>query len=464
MKKSHACLIALALWATDPGITLAAEARGEVTLLEEISEALCRWYKNGVRDMPLVYLGSQGALHKPGMNLVRTGDGLRKSLDAVSCSELAPLTSRWARVDSPFAAQEFAYAGFLLGVLKELWWIVPSREVVPTGEFEGYRVWLRTTFGFPSDFVRGLTYEDGIVRGDYLGMPVYITNLEELPPLRVPVLLAIDGDFMETLYENPVKESMLDLMGWLIRTLNGKNLSWVEAAVVRGGQLSLKFRYLGTWIWDYLVEPELFADGPPESWKNQQKIEYLDFMLARDDALALGAEQSLADPASPVGWYNNAYIAAERGVVAVAAELLAEAVRRDPGYVGGYRELSVILEGAGRAKEALQLIEKGWRAHPDNVDVGLHLATVLLRTKEAQRSLEVTKALVERNPGSTEVLLFRALSLRSAGRETEAREAMKAFVAAAPPGEWRDSMLQGWENSAAPKSPFPGDGKEEKND
>lgn len=422
---------------------LGKEAFSGVLLVEEASEALCTWYREGLRGLPLVHIGARPVFHAPDVDPVTTGEALREALEGQPCGELKGRTSGHLRADSLYTGEDFALAARLLGVVGELWWVVPARQTLPEGELEPFRAWLGETFGLPGEFASSLRYDGSLVRGEWGGLPVRLCTLEDLPSLEGPVILSVDTGFLVKLYENPAREGMLDQLGWFFAALREKRLEGAAVSVSAGGRdTPLAFLYLGGRVKDFLADPGAFTGGPPEVWRRQQQFEYLDFLLAREDALTEAERLAALDPRSPVPWYDRAAVAARRGQAGVAENHLREAVARDSAYARGYVELAEILHGVELKKQSLALLRRGRERHPGDLEIGIVLVSVLGDLGMSAEAAEAAASMAEKNPSVPLLHLVSAAALRTAGRREDAMAAMERFRRTAPPGRWREEVLR----------------------
>jgi len=437
------------------GAVLGVESPTQVLLVEESSEALCSWYQDGVRGLPLIHIGVHPAFFSAGFNLEREATSLREALKGKDCRSIRARVSGELRENSLWTAQDFAYAAYLLGVASELWWIVPTREEFTDGNFVQFKDWLRNSFALPEDFADSLGLDGGIVRGVHKGLPLRFVTFEDLPSIDGPVLLSVESTFIHSLYVNPVRKGMVDILGWFFASLGERELEGERIAVAVGAGTPLHRRYLGERLRDFLADPARFEEGPPEAWSLQGEVEYLDAMLARDAAAAAAARLAELEPGSPLPWYDRAVIAAVQKDAPQAERMLEEAVRRDPAYRAGYRELAKVLSDGGMTEEAFALVEKGNREHPEDYDTAVFLAENLLSVGENKKALAVISPLIKGDPSLPAPYLYRARALWMMGERDAAERAMTRFRENAPPGGWRHRILGEWDRMTRSASPAP---------
>ena len=456
LRTSLRLLLALAVSAAPAaGATrLGLEPVPDVHLVEEQSEALCRWYKAGLRGLPLVHVSVRLNIASQQMDAPGDGAAARAALAGGSCEELAARTGSILREDALWDTDNFLVPAHLLGVVSEVWWVVPGRGSLAEAALPAFRDRLRESFGLPVEFLDSLRQEGAVVHGTYRGLPVHIVTLADLPGFSEPVLAGIDAEYLLSIYDNPVRERLLDLLAGFFATLRARAIRADQVAVSvsnRSGRVPLEYAYLAIQVRDYLAAPGRFGEGPPEAWRLQSQVEYLSYMAGREDAEREARRLAAIDPDSPVPWYDLAQIAAGRGEAPVARHMLSEAVRRSTRYRTGYPALARILSDRQMAGPAQELLEAGCAAFPDDVSLGLALAVLYAERGSLDLAAAHLTALAGRLPRYPAVHAALALALRESGKAAEAEAAMENFRRTAPAGGMRRSFVQ--EPGGAAKTP-----------
>ncbi|GAB4255442.1 MAG: hypothetical protein Kow0092_00550 [Deferrisomatales bacterium] len=442
-----ALFLGLALLRAAPGAAaiVGREPPARILVVEDHSEALCEWYRAGLRGVPLIHVDAHHDFFSPGRRIRHDLEAIRRAFETASCEALRPRVGDLARSDALFHVGDFVYPAFRLGVVSELWWVIPTRRTLPAEEFEAFRAWLQDHWDFPDDFMETLRYDGRVVRGEFQGMPVRLVTLGDLPELGRPALLDIDVDYFVELYDNPVKESMLDLLGWFYQELRRGRIQSdfvTVAASVNGGYTPLRFKYLVDRVRELIAEPDRFAGGPPEAWRLQSRIEYLDFMLARGEALAETRRLAELTPASPVPYYDRAWIWANRADVEQVEVALAQAVARDPSYRMGYVGLGKYLYDTGRPQESFALVREGRARHPDFLPIALALADFHVERGEFAQAVALFRSLLESHAQVPILHAGLAEAYYGLGDTEAARTHTRLYRSLATPGTARDRALE----------------------
>lgn len=428
---------------------LAKDPSGVPTLaLEEQSSALCQWYKAGKRGMTVVRIDSQPDIFNPGFSLDYDPEMLKKELDNNSCGDLAPRTSWYMRADALYSIDDYVYPAFLLGVASEVWWVVPSKTAVPAEDFEKFKEWLQSRYGFPDEFIGSLVHGEKVIRGKFRNMPVNITILEDLPSFEQPVLLDVDTDYFTALYVNPVKETMLDLLGSAHLTLREKGLKIDMATISSSGEtptVSVLFHYLNEYLYEIFSNPASFADGPPETWKTQSQVEYLDYMLARDEAVEEAKKLAGMLPDKPWPHFNLAWINAERGNFDEAKKHIEKASSIDGFYARGYISMVSLMYENKQHDEWAALINEAIEKNPNRLELYMKAANGLVSLDRAGEAARLYEGALEIDDKIGFLYFDLAIAQLKSGNRDKALQSMEKYKKYALPGFNRERSLAAWE-------------------
>jgi hypothetical protein len=234
-----------------------------VTLVEDHSEVLVQWVKKGIRDATLIHIDTHDDIQKisPG----KIGQ-LKKLYHQKDISAIG-------RANSPsdrglYDIGNFIYAAGKLGIIKEVYWIIPFSHFSHSDVENRMKKFLKSYY-FSDDDIKTFKVEDGHFRGEIDGIPLIICGIEKLPTIDHPLLLSIDIDFFPYLsVEYGVNK--LEAIRIILDILFKKDYKVMDAVVaysVNGGYTMVSHRWLGNVILEMLKKPALLSDPkPPELW------------------------------------------------------------------------------------------------------------------------------------------------------------------------------------------------------
>jgi len=428
-------------------LLLVGEGFAKPLLVEDHSEALCHWYKQGIRGATLVHVDDHDDCYSSLVRIETDPADLRQALERQGCEDLLPRTGFQVRQDSFYSVADFLSPAWQLGVVAEVWWVVAAAKPVDAEWLEDFR--RRMGHRYPAEFLEGLRLEGGIVKGQLKGMPVHITGLMQLPAFDKPLLLDIDVDYFIGLYRNPLEREMLSLVGDFFAALYRvpRQFELVTiAASVNGGYTPVRFRYLADWMLAAFDDfDRLRRDGPQRAWRLQAAVEKTDYLLDRKEALRLNVELEKLLPDSGLTAYNRAWMAAGQGRADEALKWQSLAGKRDERYLLGYLELAQKFSSMKRVEEFERLLRAGLRQAPEEVAFTMELGSSLIDRQRYREAQEVFEAGIRANPGVAIPHAGLAFALQHRGQNVEARAAMAEFRRLAQPGQNTAAVYRTWE-------------------
>jgi tetratricopeptide (TPR) repeat protein len=302
----------------------------EVHLFENNSSALIAWRRAGVRERVLVHLDGHSDLDwLPDETIARLAAATPEELSDL---ELHPYSMDGGTMDR-FAIWNFIYPAARLGIVRELVWVVPDGTLADRAAAERllrevilYKIqWLRL------EEARSLRYDGRVVRGEILGLPVTICELDDLPELPEPVLLDIDLDYFTT--RSALTQYVTDVP-WVLPervvvTLRDKAVQTDLATVCLstfGGFLSPGNRWLGRSLERWLRAPHR---PPAGSELDHVRLEQ---SAPGDPARQLRTYYELVGrwPEDPTLWYALADVLEGSGRFDEADQARRRAAKLDP--------------------------------------------------------------------------------------------------------------------------------------
>jgi len=236
-----------------------------VRLHEAGSENLAEWLAAGYQSMPLVHVSARDALAYIPDEHLQTLQTLAKEGD------LKTLRERTGRVKGSLVDDtNYLFAAARLGVIREVYWVVPFRIVEQAGGGQRLKAFLRasSTF-FPESEIEAMRMFGGCLGGHLNGIPTRICSPSTLPSHPEPMILDIGLGFFPTYgYENSL--SKLRGVKVFFDQLSGRGFRFTAPDIAYGSETAgLKpfHRYLAGDIASILSEPGiLLQDSPPGVW------------------------------------------------------------------------------------------------------------------------------------------------------------------------------------------------------
>ncbi|MGH9390975.1 MAG: hypothetical protein ACRD1Z_15265, partial [Vicinamibacteria bacterium] len=243
-----------------------------IHLYENHSSALIAWRQEGVRERVVVHLDAHADLDwLPDETIAHIAASLPGELSEL---EMRPYAMDGTEM-SRFCSRNFLYPAARLGIVRELFWVVPD------GTFEepsfAERLALDVLVGgmqmVTEEEAKGLRVEGKRIRGRLLGLPVTICELDDLPDLEEPVLLDIDLDFFTT---RSAIDANVGASPWIfpkavIEALGRRGIRTDVVTVslsTMGGCVPPESRWLGRALKDRLRAPAKRLDD-----EEQQRVE-----------------------------------------------------------------------------------------------------------------------------------------------------------------------------------------------
>jgi len=231
-------------------------------MLEDHSQALVHWAQLGVDRAVLVNIDAHDDLRwidpdniQALKNIVRDRDW--KALKAADSAGEGGL----------YHPGSFIYAASRLGMIREVYWIVPFPWFRPPVDVQRINHFL-TTYGFPQESLSTFVLTNGCYHGAFDGIPLNVCGIEQLPDLDEPLIMSIDADFFPAMADW-YGQDLLGAMGFFFSALSQQAYrirDTVIAHSVNGGFCDVSRRWIAETCADMMTRADL-ATGPyPEIW------------------------------------------------------------------------------------------------------------------------------------------------------------------------------------------------------
>lgn len=238
-----------------PSRLLGAEPIDAVIVKEE--SPLSGWMRKGYRGITVIHVDANDAL----------GPVPEGNLKAV-----------------PFDGDNYLSAAVRLGIVKEIYWVMPYPFFEePGGGARARRFLLDSGVARDWDEASGLAMVGGCLKGPLGGTQVTICAPDTMPFIREPVVLDMDVDFFHAFAESR-GISALEGFGKFMDAMFARDYRVLEADIRAGGKGSPAELYAGSEVEEVLADPLIMRkEMPPPLW------------IARDTGESLLSEQKFSE-------------------------------------------------------------------------------------------------------------------------------------------------------------------------
>ena len=262
----------------------------------------------------------------------------------------------------------FIRTASLLGMIGETVWVLPRGRSLTEENFEDLKKLYSPETGPGSP--DSLRFREGVVEGTLGGMPVRICTLSDLKDIELNgVVLHVDMKFFPALNANSKGRSPL---GTLFDTLESLRTRRLEVKAVHlsdvfyGGLSPLYYAFLLDALRSLVSEPSLLRQPVDPRWTAAAEALKMERLGERDGALNIMQRIAESYPGYAYPYYFGATVFCRRGDRGACLDFLGRAFERDPRYIDGFIELSVLASRGGRTGFARRLLEEAARLDGDN--------------------------------------------------------------------------------------------------
>lgn len=248
---------------------LGIDAIEDVFFMKDQSEALIRWANRGIKDAILVHVDAYDSLEFIPSEKIERLRGLTKK-------------KKWKWFNESrgvlFKNRNYIYAAVQLGIVKEIYWVLPYRffDDIPLAG-EKIKNFLRTEGSmFKNSEINDMEMDFGCLTGRLSGADIHICSPRTLPTIEVPVIMSIDASFFPV-YASEYRISKLRALKWFFDKMSFRQMRIVHADIsysIEGGYTKPIHRYIGDELLEGIGNPQIFkAESPPELWRFRDMAE-----------------------------------------------------------------------------------------------------------------------------------------------------------------------------------------------
>ncbi|MGD2126058.1 MAG: tetratricopeptide repeat protein [Desulfobacteraceae bacterium] len=237
-----------------------------VAILEDHSEALVHWAKKGIKDAVLFNIDAHDDRRWISDEKIETLKALYNRQDWTALRNVDSMGDK-----SLYHVGNFIYAAARLGIIKEIYWMIPFSYFSQKEIEDRLREFLRL-YNFSEEDIRTFRREGACFRGRTLGIPMTVFGLEYIPAIAKPIILSIDMDFFPPMVQAYGFDKTTAIRN-LFKALYQKKYAIQHALIaysVKGGYVSVVNRWIGEACLEVLKNPGMVYDNPPKLWMARQ--------------------------------------------------------------------------------------------------------------------------------------------------------------------------------------------------
>lgn len=361
-----------------------------VVRIENHSDALLHYLKAGYKNRAVIHIDAHddsryiedGKIEEM-EKLASAGE--YETLKEQSGISYASLTPKLYNIGN------FLYAAYKLGIVKEVYWVMPANEI-RLDHPEHVRKYLRRV-GFSEESANSFKVVDGYLRGHRNGLPTILCLQSDIPALNEPALISLDIDYFYAFFKNNVETPMLDLTLKLYNNLKLQNITTDSVIIsysVNGMTMPLMHKYTADYLYAAAKDPAIVDGKVPVLWKlrsgalqKRQKKLYMESVRALDQVLAMEPDNASLYFDLSIGYLYLKDLDS-------ALSVLQLSVSKDLSYLLGFVEAAEIIEtnGLHNSNIAINFAAEAQKFFNKNTKSAAHLGLGLeyLKTKNYRKA------------------------------------------------------------------------------
>jgi tetratricopeptide (TPR) repeat protein len=236
-------------------------------LMELDSVAVAFWAINKAEDRTLVRLASFDGMKKLEDTKIKYLKSMIQDEDFKTLARVG-----YAPENKLYDSDSAVYVAYKLGLIKEVYWVVPVFGSITPENLEGFKEYLKKTMPDQAEVISKLTLKDNIAEGKINDVPVKIVSLEDLPNMPKPVLLDVDLSYLSSLYQDETNTRSLSFISGFFATLTNKNIKTDMLSMsfsCADAKAQLRHRSFVFMLRDLFNKPELISGIPPKLWADR---------------------------------------------------------------------------------------------------------------------------------------------------------------------------------------------------
>jgi tetratricopeptide (TPR) repeat protein len=246
----------------------------EVKEMEDQSESLIDWAKRGYSDMIVIHVDTRDDL---GFIPEERIEEIRRFIEKKDWESIEKQHDRGAK--GLFLSSDYLYAASRLGIVKEVYWVLPHTFFDKADAGTLIKRFLNTNGSLKDKGeVDAMAMKQGCLAGRLKGVMMNICGPDTMPFIQAPIVLDIDVNFFPP-YSSERTVSMLRGLKIFFDNMNMRNYRIASANIaysINSGYLRPIHRYIGPEVIEAVSNPQLLKrDTAPELWSARDNAETL---------------------------------------------------------------------------------------------------------------------------------------------------------------------------------------------
>jgi len=348
---------------------------------EDHSEALLQWAKDGVKDSIVINIDTHDDIRAIPPDRIKRLKQIYEKKDWNALRMADSLAD-----DSLYNVGNFLYAAAKLGIIREVYWVIPFAHYSYPDTANRLRLFMKT-YGFSDEDIATFRMDNHCFSGTTGGVPLHVCGIESLPKIAEPVILSIDLDFLPAAafeYHRD-KTSALQMFFDALFAKKYRIRDALVAYSVNGGYMRVISRWLGDEAAKVIESPS-YRGSPFWSALQKADIAYKQKRLGKSMNEIMPMLGRFAD--HPAVQVYIAYADLELGRYDEAFRYAEKACLTHRNYCYALLDLWYELKDSENPAETEKFYERGLELNPDMNNRLVEIALYLRKQKRYDESLK----------------------------------------------------------------------------
>jgi hypothetical protein len=330
----------------------------DVALLEDHSQALVRWARMGIRDAVVLHIDTHDDFRYIPDGKIRELENIYMRRDWKAMQNAEKLGNA-----SLYNVGNFCFAAAKLGIVREVYWIIPFAHYSYPETEKRLRIFLKR-YAFSDSDISTFRMKHGCFSGKVDGMPFNVCGVETMPAIDEPLLLSFDLDTLPTAaFEyGRDKTSALQMIFDAVFEKKYRIRDAVVSYSVNGGYMKVTGRWLGDEAAKVIANPQ-YRGSPLWSALQKADIAYKQKRLGTSmNELMPVLGRFASHPAVQV---YIAFAGIENNRFNDAYDYAEKACLQDKNYCYALVEIGYELQEEGKSEYVEKFYSRGYELNPE---------------------------------------------------------------------------------------------------